>query len=290
MPSIRHILFPLDFSAAGMAAIPYVRALANQFHAKVTVLSVVPPAWVSPPGIVGPTAVADPGALRNALQEHLDKLAMDGFEPSPARLTALGDPAEKIAEFTRDNAVDLVTISTHGHGPFRRLLLGSVTSKVLHDVHCPVWTAAHAEKQHSHEQEANAVPRKILCALDGSEKSLGIAQWAVDFGRQVGASVQLIHVVRPISDWLSLESEQALQEELRAEARNRIESSLKSGGVDLPLRVAVGEIVTTITEQAHEEGADLIVLGRGAIHETLGRLRTHVHGIIQRSPCPVLSV
>ncbi len=51
MPTIRHVLFPLDFSAAGMAAIPYVRALANHFHDKLTVLSVVPPAWVTPPGL-----------------------------------------------------------------------------------------------------------------------------------------------------------------------------------------------------------------------------------------------
>jgi nucleotide-binding universal stress UspA family protein len=285
MSNIRHILFPLDFSFAGTAAIPYVRALANRLDAKVTVLSVVPPAWVSPPGLIPPTVGSDPVALQNALQAHLDKLAIDGLESPAARTTALGDPAVKIAEFTRDNAVDLVMMATHGHGLFRRLLLGSVTSKILHDVHCPVWTAAHAEKQHTQE-----LPPKILCALDGTEKSLALAQWAADFSRQVGASLQLYHVVRPISDWLSLESEQALQEELRTESRLRIESSLKSGGLDLPLRIAVGEIVATITEEARQEGADLIVLGRGAIHETLGRLRTHAHGIIQRSPCPVLSV
>jgi nucleotide-binding universal stress UspA family protein len=44
MPTIKHILLPLDFSAASWAAIPVVRALANRLHAKVTVLSVVPPA------------------------------------------------------------------------------------------------------------------------------------------------------------------------------------------------------------------------------------------------------
>jgi len=285
MPTIKHILFPLDFSAAGMAAIPYVRALANQLHARVSVLSVVPPAWVTPPGLIPPTTGTDPVALQNALQEHLDKLAIDGFALPVARLTALGDPAERIAEFTRDNRVDLVMLPTHGHGLFRGLLLGSVTSKVLHDVHCPVWTGAHAQKQHAQE-----APRKILCALDGSDKSLALAQWTFDFSRQVGASLQLLHVVRTISDWLSLESEQGLQEELRAESRTRIDAMLKSGGLDLPLRVAVGEIVATITEEARQEGADLIVLGRGAMHETLGRLRTHAHGIIQRSPCPVLSV
>jgi nucleotide-binding universal stress UspA family protein len=285
MSNIRHILFPLDFSAAGMATIPYVRALANRLHAKVTVLSVVPPAWVSPPGLIPPTVGSDPVALQNTLQAHLDKLPIEGLDSPPLRLTAVGDPALKIAELTRDNAVDLVLMATHGHGLFRRLLLGSVTSKVLHDVHCPVWTAAHAEKQ-----QAQELPGKILCALDGTEKSVALAQWAADFSRQVGASLQLLHVVRPISDWLALESEQALQEELRAESRTRIEAMLKSAGLDLPLRIAVGEIVATITEEARQEGADLIVLGRGAMHETLGRLRTHAHGIIQRSPCPVLSV
>ncbi len=285
MPTIRHILFPIDFSAAGVAAVPYVRGLANRLHAKVTLLSVVPPTWVAPPGLIVSPAGSDPEALQNTLQTQLDKLAIGDLESEPARLTALGDPAMKIAEFTRDNAVDLVMMPTHGHGLFRRLLVGSVTSKVLHDVHSPVWTAAHAEKQHAQE-----LPRKILCALDGTEKSLAVAQWAADFSRQVGASLQLLHVVRTISDWLSLESEQELQEELRTEARNRIESSLKSAGLDLPLRVAVGEIVNTITEEARQEGADLIVLGRGAIHETLGRLRTHAHGIIHQSPCPVLSV
>ncbi len=152
-----------------------------------------------------------------------------------------------------------------------------------------MWTAAHAEKQHTQE-----LPRKVMCPLDGSEKSLALAQWAADFSREIGASLRFLHVVRTISDWLSLESEQALEEELRAEARQRIEGMLKSGvrsaGMDLPLRIVVGEIVNAIIEDARQEGTDLIVLGRGAMHESLGRLRTHAHGIIQRSPCPVLSV
>ena len=35
---------------------------------------------------------------------------------------------------------------------------------------------------------------------------------------------------------------------------------------------------------------DLILIGRGMLHETMGRLRTHAYGIIRHAPCPVLSV
>jgi nucleotide-binding universal stress UspA family protein len=285
MPVIKQILLPLDFSAASVAAVPYVCAIANRFHAKVALLSVVPPAWIAPPGMIVSPAGTDPELIQKTLQEHLDKVPMDGLELPALRITAVGDPALKIAEFTRDNGIDLVMMPTHGHGLFRRLLLGSVTAKVLHDVHCPVWTAAHAEKQH-----AQLLPRKILCALDGGEHDIILAKWAVEFARQLDATLQLLHVVRPVSDWLALESEQELQEELRTTARTRIESRLKSAGLDLPLRVGVGEIVTAITEEARQEGAELIMVGRGAIHETLGDLRSHVPAIIQRSPCPVISV
>jgi nucleotide-binding universal stress UspA family protein len=63
-----------------------------------------------------------------------------------------------------------------------------------------------------------------------------------------------------------------------------------AAGVEAPLRIAVGATAATVAEQAREENADLIVVGRGVLPTPLGRLRTHTYGIIQQSPCPVLSV
>jgi nucleotide-binding universal stress UspA family protein len=45
-----------------------------------------------------------------------------------------------------------------------------------------------------------------------------------------------------------------------------------------------------VREEALQHGADLILIGRGTLHGTLGRLRTHAYGIIRHAPCPVLSV
>ncbi len=148
-----------------------------------------------------------------------------------------------------------------------------------------MWTAAHAETQAASES-----PRTILCAVDGSPATPALLQWAAAFSSQSGATLRLLHVVGPISDWPSLESERRLQDYARDEARDRIESMVKSAGIGAPLRVVVGGIVPTATEEARQEQADLLLIGHGSVAEPFGRLRTHAFGIIQRSPCPVLSV
>src|SRR5207245_2957797 len=58
-------------------------------------------------------------------------------------IVSLGDPAAEITHYAEKNQVDLIMMPTHGYGRFRNMLLGSVTAKVLHDAHCPIWTAAH---------------------------------------------------------------------------------------------------------------------------------------------------
>jgi nucleotide-binding universal stress UspA family protein len=54
-----------------------------------------------------------------------------------------GDPAPRIVEWAARENPDLIMMATHGCGPFRRLLLGSVTAKVLHDTDRLVWTGVH---------------------------------------------------------------------------------------------------------------------------------------------------
>jgi hypothetical protein len=49
-------------------------------------------------------------------------------------------------------------------------------------------------------------------------------------------------------------------------------------------------LVSGILLTASEHRADLLVIGRGVIQGTLGRLRTNAHELIRRSRCPVLSV
>ena len=49
MSAIKHILFPFGFSEQTHLAISFVRTMACRSQAKVSVLSVIPPAWRSFP-------------------------------------------------------------------------------------------------------------------------------------------------------------------------------------------------------------------------------------------------
>lgn len=285
---MNHILFPYDFSHQAREVAPFVRALARSVGAKITLFSVVPPTFDAvPPGMGAGIRTGDDAARwKQNLQSRVDQALITEFAGFDVeRVADGGDAALRIVNYAHTYDVDLIMMPTHGMGVFRTLLLGSVTSKVLHDAMCPVWTAAHAETQTAAE-----LPKQILCAVDGSHATGALAQWADKFARATGAVLSFLHVVGPVSDWPSLESERRLQEQVRDEARNAIAAMLKSTGVAAPLRVAVGGIVQTVTEDARQGRADLVIVGRGSVTEPFGRLRTHAFGIVQRSPCPVLSV
>ena len=114
--------------------------------------------------------------------------------------------------------------------------------------------------------------------------------WAAGFAADCGAALTLLHVVAPITDIPALESERVRQDHYREFEQRRVAAIQRDAAVDAPLRVAVGEIAPTVAEQARQENADLVIIGRRSLAEPFGRLRTHAFGVIQRSPCPVLSV
>jgi nucleotide-binding universal stress UspA family protein len=178
--TIRHIVFPFDFSSQGYLAAPFVRTFAERCGARITLLAVIAPAWDA----------SEVPRIEADFRSRLDAALTTEFDGFPVeRRIVFGDPGLKIAEFADTNAADLIMMPTHGLGVFRGLLIGSATAKVLHDARTPVWTATHAE-----EQRSRSVPAAVLCAIDGKVGSEGLLQWAAQFSQRMGASLKLLHV------------------------------------------------------------------------------------------------
>src|SRR5579884_2509271 len=196
MAVFRHILFPVDLSEQAHAFRPYVRFVARQCGAKLTLLHVVPipAAAYGDLGVVFPsvsdlTAVEE--RMRPALKEFFPPEDEAGI-PEVRREVQLGDPAVIIADYVREQNVDLIMLPTHGYGRFRHLLLGSVASKVLHDAECPVWTAAHAEDP---GLMSHLKVQRILAAIDLAHGPKEVLLRAAQIAREFQASVRLVHAV-----------------------------------------------------------------------------------------------
>ena len=288
MPRIKHILFPVDFSARSNSTVPYVGEMARRHDARLTFIAVAHQHYTN--GFeVAP--MIDPQLILDGVQAKLDGM-ITAFATELAgvpmdRFTILGDPARAIVDFIAANNVDLVMMPTHGYGPFRQLLLGSVTAKVLHDVHVPVWTAAHTNEA---SDRAHVGVKNVLCAVDTNSSSIELMRWAGGLCKHLGATLRLVHAVPAIASWPELQMDPGPQQTLHENARRTVENLERAADISVPVCVGAGAVPDVVREAALEHGADLIIIGRGALQETMGRLRTHSYGIIRHAPCPVISV
>ena len=149
MPRFKHILFPVDYSPRCIGAVPYARELAadawgtpdNSLCRAHTVLPArCDLAWPgSGPG--GRPGGSHTSRWKRSTASSSKRLPTGG---SSRPCVQLDDPATAIISFAETNGVDLIMMPTHGYGPVRSFLLGSVAAKVLHDARCPVWTSSHA--------------------------------------------------------------------------------------------------------------------------------------------------
>jgi nucleotide-binding universal stress UspA family protein len=178
---------------------------------------------------------------------------------------------------------------THGYGPFRRLLLGSVTAKVLHDASCPVWTSVHAATTLS--QAGADKPHKIACAVDLGKRSNEIVSWASRLSREFGASLTLIHVVSSLDN---REQTYYLSPEWRSEVIGAAKSELaklqQGAGLEGSVCVETGAVADGVAAAAKSIEAGLLIIGRTHQDSLTGRLPNNAYAVIRESPCPVLSV
>jgi nucleotide-binding universal stress UspA family protein len=135
----------IDGSAHSARALEWAIEEGAVRHAPVTVLTVhsVPVSgWTGNP-ITLPGDAADQEEARLAAEEMTRKAIsqLDGAQPPSVTVRAItGFPAEELIGASR--AADLMVVGSRGAGGFARLLIGSVSSQVVHHAHCPVVVVA----------------------------------------------------------------------------------------------------------------------------------------------------
>jgi nucleotide-binding universal stress UspA family protein len=287
MITFRRILFPTDFSARSAAAVPSVRAMVQRFGSELTVLHVVdlPPAGIAPPEAAAWATLIGADQLRINGKAGLDGFVNREFPGIEVkRELAEGDPAGMIVDYARENGTDVIMLPTAGRGSFRRLLLGSVTAKVLHDTNVPVWTGVHSDEIAAHPP---GEWKRVLCAVDDHPRDLPVIEWAAEFASEQKLDLRLVHAVRGPED---CEDNPSFQEFLFNTAQERIGKLQAQAGTKFEVCFQLGNPGHVVHQAAFGYSADLVVIGRGVIQKPFGRLRSSAYQIVREAPCPVLSV
>jgi nucleotide-binding universal stress UspA family protein len=282
------VLFPFDYSERCRRAAAIVKSLVGRTGAHLTVLNVIAdPRAEYPPGtriFITPEECDEMLAFsKNFLQKFVNETFPDCAVDA---MCTIGDVAQQIICAMKTGRSDLIMMPTRGQGGFRRLLLGSVTAKVLDEAACPVWTDAHTEEN---VRVMGFPPRSILCAVDTKEEGVRVIRYASELASLFSSTLRLMHVI-PELDAVFKQLRPEVVRSYHADATNQIASLRDKAGVKADICIEEGTVSEQIQRAALACEADLVVIGRGHLQHFLGRLRTNAYAIIRESPCPVLSV
>ena len=135
------IIVGVDGSSHSARALEWAISQGALQRAAVTVLAVrsVPASpWTGNPVVIA----QDPAELEKLRQQAEEMTLKVTDQLGDARPTSVsvrvvnGFPAKELIDASRD--ADLVVVGSRGAGGFARLLVGSVSSQVVHHAHCPV--------------------------------------------------------------------------------------------------------------------------------------------------------
>ncbi|NOZ25130.1 MAG: universal stress protein [Nitrospirae bacterium] len=182
------------------------------------------------------------------------------------------EPYRYIVEEASRCKADLIVMGRRGRTGLSRLMMGSVTARVIGHAECNVLVVPRA---------AVFECRKILIATDGSEYSDRALHNALDLAAAYGSEVIIVSVA---PDGSAIKDAEAIVERAR-------ETAAKKGIEKVATETPVGVAYEMITDAAGRNNIDLIVVGS---HGRTGLKRLLMGSVAERvighAPCAVLVV
>ncbi len=306
MVEVKRILCPVDFSPASAHSLNYAVALAQWYGASVTVLHVAdarpdvpidPPIGILPRG-AAVLAPADTERLLAAIRTFGDAIPHGDVSLEP--LVRSGPATREILEAADEMSADLIVLGTHGRSGFDRVVMGSVTEKVLRKARCAVLSVPPHGMGDMAGITGTGPPtiERILCPVAFSEPSMKALQCAVSLAEEADARLTVLHVAEalsaqdfPIYDRVDLP---ALRAEYERQLRFRLREFVPTAArayCTIDELIRTGTAWQEILATAGERQAQLIVMGvtgRTAVDRAIFGSTTQQ--VVRQAQCPVLTI
>ena len=292
MPQIKSILCPVDFSEFSVNAFEYAESLAWHYKARLllqhVLYSLKPIDWWS----IYPDSYEEICRKRRTdVEQKLKEFAKQHMRTQlqPQWFAQDGSTTDLILALAEAQAVNLIVMGTHGLRGVDRLMLGSVTERVLRRARCPVLAVrkpAHHVTNPANDPEPIHL-RKILLCTDFSDHAHHASEYALSMAKEYGAELTLLHVLEHFPD--STDLQRATTEVLRQ--LDQAIPAHERAGCSVNSMVRTGKPYQQIIELALETQTDLVIMGvrgRGALDAAVFGSTTY--RVVQLGPCPVLAV
>lgn len=295
MLQIRRILCPIDFSDASRHALAHAATIARWYGSAITALHVRSAAtFVNPPIILAalPDAaipgLTDREQLEVQLQEWLRTSAAD---VKTEAVVTEGAPGARIVERARTLPADLIVIGSHGRSGVERLILGSVTEKVVRQAECPVMTVPPAAATTSH------LPFKhLLCPIDFSRSSLTALKFALSIAQESDARLTLLavfewsHEAEPKHSSDTPDFRSRWESDTRRELNALVPDDVRNW-CSVETAAAFGKASDQILRAALMDHADLVVMGvQGRTALDMALFGSTANQVVRQAACPVLTL
>ena len=303
MIAINRILCPVDLSDCSRHGFDHAAAIARWYGASITILHVFEtvPVAAYAPGAGSPGAVLTPPERAGVLVD-LERMAAaetrDGLSITIRR--AEGHAHAEILSASMEMNPDLLVIGTHGRSGFQRLILGSVTEKVLRRAPCPVLSVPP-------RAAGTSLPvayKRILCPVDFSDSSLAALQYATSLAEEGNAALTVLHVVEyGMHEWPDIYDEFISNQQLsiqdfrtrcRETSRERLELAVPAEArtwATVETVLSEGKPYREIIHAAAEHHCDLIVMGvRGRNALDLALFGSTTQQVVRLATAPVLTI
>lgn len=131
----KSVVVPVDFSEHSLIAIRTALEFVTSPGDVHVIHVILPLDMIS----VGEVWVAEDVASRmSAAEEYLRKYLDENGLAAVTAIVREGDPGLQIADYAKAVAAELIVIPSHGRHGFQRMLLGSVSERVLRHADCQI--------------------------------------------------------------------------------------------------------------------------------------------------------
>jgi nucleotide-binding universal stress UspA family protein len=294
---IRNILCATDFSDFSNRTIPYGVALAKEFTAKLYICHVIDLSAIAIYGEFQLNPIDQQNRIKKKAGEQLDQLI--GAQPVKWEpLITVGHTADEVSRLVEEKEIDLVIAATRGRSGLKRLILGSVTERLMRVLSCPLLVVHSPEHEFVNQISQEIRLKRILVGCDFSPDSDLAFQHALSLAQEFEADLHLAHVIEPsVSDEL-LKPDKPLVEEIQQGLHSRLTEKLIAmvpeearNWCTPQTRILEGQPYEELGGYARSEDMDMIVLGvrgHGLVKTLL--LGSTTDRVVRQAPCPVLSV